>query len=320
MKAFVRPCGLLLAFFLAAHVPVQAAYPDHPVKVIVPFPAGTATDTVARYLFQKLQERIGQPFVIDNRAGAAGSIGAAAAARATPDGYTLFFTVNSVVTINQFIYPKLAYDPMKSFVPVSLVAAVPYVLVANKDAPYKNLQELISAAKAKPESVDYATLGVGTAPHVIMELMGSLAGIQLRHIPYKREGLTAVIGGQVPLILQPTTTVLPLIREGALVALGTTSAKRLTALPDVPAISEVVPKFAGDGWLGLQVPTGTPAAVVQRLNQEVRAVLSLPETAERFGSFGIEAWPSTPEQMRQTIEADSEKWSRVIREKQIAAQ
>lgn len=322
--------GLLLA--LAASITAMApfpavaqtadnagAYPTRPVKMVVPFPAGSSPDIVARYLSQKLHERTGQPFVVDNRAGAGGAIGAEAVARSAPDGYTTFFMVNSIVTMNQFIYKKLGYDPAKDFAPVSLVAAVPYVLLAHKNLGAANLQELIAKAKAKPGSIDYASAGIGGAGHVIMELMSSEADIRLMHIPFKADGLAAVIGGQVPLMFQPTTTAVAQVRKGSLIALGTTGTKRLAALPDTPAISEVLPRFAADGWQGLMVPAGTPAAVVERLNKDMAAILALPETAERFSTLGIEAWHSSPQKMQDTIAADSVKWGKVIQAARIEA-
>jgi tripartite-type tricarboxylate transporter receptor subunit TctC len=323
MKTFLRWLGAALALStaLTAAGPAAAqAWPSRPVKVIVPFPAGTSPDIVARHMTQKLNERTGQPFVVENRAGAGGAIGAEAAARAAPDGYTVFFMVNSIVTMNQFIYKKLPYDPVKDFAPVAMVAGVPYVLLAHKDFRAKTLQELIAAAKAKPGSIDYASAGIGGAGHIIMELMSSLAGIQLTHIPFKADGLNAVIGGQVPLMLQPTTTAVAQVRSGALIALGTTGTKRLPMLPDTPTIAEIVPGFAADGWQGVMVPAGTPPAVITRLNREINAILALPETAERFAGLGIQPWTSTPEQMQAQISGDIVKWGKVIREARIEAQ
>jgi tripartite-type tricarboxylate transporter receptor subunit TctC len=324
MKMFMRMCGFVLSASAALTAPVavkaQAAWPTRPIKMVVPFPAGTSPDIVARYLSQKLQERTGQPFVVDNKAGAGGAIGAEAAAHAAPDGYTAFFMVNSVVTMNQFIYKKLPYDPVKDFAPVSMAAGVPYVLLAHKDFAARSLKDLIAAAKARPGSIDYASAGVGGAGHIIMELMSSLAGIQLTHIPFKADGLAAVIGGQVPLMLQPTTTAVAQVKSGTLIALGTTGTQRLPMLPDVPTIAEVVPGFAADGWQGLMVPAATPQPVIERLNKEMGAILALPETADRFGKLGIQPWPSTPQQMQTIIEADIQKWGKVIRDARIEAQ
>ena len=294
-------------------------YPAAPVRVIVPFPAGTSPDIVARYLASRLAERMGQSFVVDNRAGAGGMLAAEAVAKATPDGYTVFHLVNSIVTTNQFIYKKMPYDPVKDFAPVSMVAAVPYILLANKNFKARTLAELITAAKAQPSAINYASMGVGGAGHVIIELMCSLAGIQLTHVPYKTGGLVDVIGGQVPLILQPTTTALEHIKAGAVIALGTTSNRRLPALPNVPSIAEVVPGFEADGWQGVVVPAGTPPQILDRLNREITAVLALPETASRFETLGIQVWSSTASEMGSIIAKDIAKWGRVIRNAGIEA-
>jgi tripartite-type tricarboxylate transporter receptor subunit TctC len=318
-----RRAMLALALTAPAWSLAQSAgsdYPQRAVKVIVPFAAGTSPDIVARYMAQKLHERTGQPFVVDNKAGAGGAIGAEAAARSSADGYTVFFMVNSIVTMNQFIYKKLAYDPAKDFAPVALVAAVPYVLLAHKQLGTNSLAGLIAKAKAAPGKIDYASAGIGGAGHVIMELMGAEAGIQLTHIPFKADGLMAVVGGQVPLMFQPTTTALAQIKKGALIGLGTTSPQRLAALPDVPSIQEVLPHFAADGWQGVMAPAGTPRPVIERLNRELQAILALPETTERFASLGINAWHSSPEKMQETIAADTAKWGKVIREARIEAQ
>jgi tripartite-type tricarboxylate transporter receptor subunit TctC len=221
--------------------------------------------------------------------------------------------------MNQFIYKKLAYDPVKDFAPVSMVAGIPYVLLASKDFKAHTLPELISAAKAKPGAINYASMGVGGARHVIMELMCSLAAIQLTHVPYKAGALVDVIGGQVPLTLEPATTALEQIKAGVVIALGTTGKRRLPALPNVPTIAEVVPGFEGDGWQGVEVPAGTPRQIIDRLNREITAVLALPETAGRFETLGIQVWPSTAREMESIIGADIDKWGRVIRNAGIEA-
>jgi tripartite-type tricarboxylate transporter receptor subunit TctC len=311
---------LVFATLLAANHAQAQAYPSKPIRIVVPFPAGTSPDIVARYLSQKLGERLGQPLPVDNRAGAGGVLGAEAVAKAQPDGYTLFFMANSIVTMNQFIYKKLPYDPVRDFAPVTLIANVPYVLLANKDFPAKSLKEMLAMAKAQPGKVNYASYGVGGAGHVIMELLSSMSGAKLTHIPYKANALADVIGGQVPLILQPTTTAIEQSKKGNVIPLGSTGEKRLALLPNVPTIAEVVPGFAADGWQGMMAPAGTPPAIITRLNQEILAVLALPETAERFASLGIEAWPSSPKQMESTITADIGKWGKVIRDAGIEPQ
>ncbi len=304
----------------ATQAAAQASYPSRPVTMIVPFPAGSSPDIVARFVGQKLQDRTGQSFVIDNRAGAGGAIGAEVVARAPADGYTLFFMVNSIVTTNQFIYKTLRYDPVKDFAPVSLVAAVPYVLLAHKDFAAKSLRDLIAMAKAKPGSIDYASHGIGGAGHVIIELMNSLAGIRMTHIPFSTGAMNAVLGNQVPLILQPTTTALTQIKSGTLIGLGSTGTQRLPALPDMPTIGEIVPGFEADGWQGLMAPAGTPSAAIDRINREMAAILAQPDTVERFTALGIQAWPSTPQKMQEVITADIQKWGKVIRDAGVVPQ
>jgi tripartite-type tricarboxylate transporter receptor subunit TctC len=328
MNASIRDCltRLALAMLFLAPWPgmaQQVTWPSKPVRIIVPFPAGTSPDIVARFLAQKLGERQSgapQSIVIDNRAGAGGALGAEAAARAAPDGHTLFFMANSIVTMNQFVYKKLPYDPVKDFQGITLVAAVPYVLLANKDFQAKTLKDLIVMAQAQPGRINYASFGVGGAGHVIIELMSNLAGIQLTHIPYKTGALLDVIGGQVPLILQPTTTAIEQIKKGTVIGLGITSTKRLPALPGVPSIAEVVPGFAADGWQGMMMPAGSPAGLAERIARDVASVLALPETAERFATLGIEAWPSSPKEMESVIAADIIKWGNVIRGAKIEPQ
>lgn len=313
--------GITLVSFCMAWQSGRAAesYPAKPLRVIVPFPAGTSPDVVARYLGSKLADRMGQAFVVDNRAGAGGMMGAEAAAKSAPDGYTIFFMVNSIVTMNQFIYKKMPYDPVKDFAPVSIVAGIPYVLIANKDFKARTLAELISAAKANPNAINYASMGVGGARHVIVELMNSMAGIQLTHVPYKSGALVDVIGGQVQLTLEPVTTALEQIKAGSVIALGTTGKRRLPVLPNVPTIGEVLPGFEADGWQGVEVPARTPPEIISRLNREFAAVLALPETAARFETLGIQAWASTPSEMETIIAADIDKWGRVIRNAGIEA-
>jgi tripartite-type tricarboxylate transporter receptor subunit TctC len=320
LARWAAACVALLALATPLTAAAQGAYPNKPIRIVVPFPAGTSPDIVARFLAIKLGERLGQPLPVDNRAGAGGVLGAEAVAKAAPDGYTLFFMANSIVTMNQFIYKKLPYDPARDFASVSIIANVPYVLLANKDFSAKTLKDLIAMAKAQPGKVNYASYGVGGAGHVIMELLTSMAGVQLTHIPYKTNALVDVIGGQVPLILQPTTTAIEQSKKGTVIPLGSTGEKRLALLPNVPTIAEVVPGFAADGWQGMMAPAGTPPAIINRLNQEIIAVLALPETAERFAGLGIEAWPSTPKQMDTVIAADVLKWGTVIRNAKIEPQ
>jgi tripartite-type tricarboxylate transporter receptor subunit TctC len=323
MNAVFRFCAAVSVFlFGAVGVTGQGfaqSYPTKTVELVVPFSAGSSPDVVARYLGSKLSDRLGQQFVVVNRGGAGGSLAADSVKRAPADGYTVFFMVNSIVTMNQFIYKQLSYDPATDFVPVSRVAKVPYVLIAHKDFPHKSLNDLISYAKANPGKVNYASAGVGGAGHVIMELMTSLAGVEFTHVPYgKGNPLLDVIAGQVPLIFQPTTTALEQIKRGTVFGLGITG-ERLPQLPDVPSISEVVPGYAADGWQGVIVRTGTPPAVIETLNREIAAVLALPETAETFARLGIQPSPTGVDEFAALIKSDTSKWGDVIRKAGIEA-
>ena len=309
--------GALTTFWPDAHA--QSSYPAKPVKVVVPFPAGSSPDLVARFVSQKLTELMGQPFLIDNRAGAAGLLAAEAVAKSPADGYTLIFMVNSIVAMNPFIYKKLPYDPVNDFAAVSMISAVPYVLIANKDFGSKTLSMLIDSAKAQPSKINYASMGIGGAGHVIMELMTSLADIKLTHVPYKSGALIDVIGGQVPLIFQPTTTALEQIKKGNVIGLGVTSENRLSLLPGVPSIREVVPGFMADGWQGMMAPAQTPVHIIDRLNKEINTVLSSPATVEHFRSLGIDVWATTPKKMEEVIASDIIKWGNVIKKAKIEA-
>lgn len=295
------------------------AYPSKPVEMIVPFAAGSSPDVVARHLSRALSDRMGQQFIVQNRAGAGGAIAADSVVRAPADGHTLFFMVNSVVTMNQFIFKKLNYDAARDFTPVTTVAEVPYVLIAHKDFPHKNLKDVLAFAKSNPNKIDYASAGVGGAGHIIMELMTSMSGVKLNHIPYgKSNPMMDVLAGQVPLIFQPTTTALSQIERGTVFGLGVTG-QRLPSLPDVPAISEFVPGYNADGWQGVIVRSGTPDEIVQRLNKEIRDIISTPEMKETFSKLGITPSGSSSAELKERIAAETVKWGKVIRDAGIEA-
>jgi tripartite-type tricarboxylate transporter receptor subunit TctC len=316
-KRCILNCALVLLTSLVGIASAQTSWPTRPVKIVVPFPSGTSPDIVARLLSQKLSERLGQQFVVENRAGAGGILGTELVAKSAPDGHTVLMTVNSIMAMNPFIYKKLPYDPVKDFQSVSTVSAVSYVLIANKNFKHKTLVDLFSAAKANPKSINYASMGQGGAGHVVVELMSSQANIELMHIPYKAGALVDVISGQVPLILQPTTTALEQIKNGNVFGLGVTHPKRIASLPDVPAIAEFLPGFNGDGWQGLVMPAATPMPIVEQLQKEVSIILAMPDVMAKFASLGIEPWPSTPKQMETIIAQELDKWGSVIRRAKI---
>jgi tripartite-type tricarboxylate transporter receptor subunit TctC len=266
----------LLALLIAGSPAAQTAYPEKPIRIIVGFPPGGQSDSVARLLGQKLAEAMGQPVLIDNVTGAAGNIAAERVAKAAPDGYTLGLLASPQLVINPSLY-KLAFDPVKDFAPVSQVAVSPTMLVAHNDVPAKNFQELIKLARARPGELTFASSGSGTEGHLVGELLKSVAGLDIRHIPYK--GVVAaipdVLGGRVTMMFSPTVVVLPLAREGKLRSLAVTSLKRSSAAPEMPTIAESgYPGFEVTGWQGLLAPAGTPATIVRKLHLETVKALA----------------------------------------------
>ena len=247
----------------------QDPWPSKPIRFVVPFAAGVSPDVVARIISDPLSRALGQPVVVDNRAGAAGIIGADIAAKSPPDGYTIFMAVNSIMGVNPNVYTKLPYDTFHDFTPITQVAIVPYVLITGPRQPYNSLTDLIDKAKAHPKSIEYGSLGVGSGPHVVMEMMNNMARIQMLHVPYKGSPLQDVLAGQIPLAFETATTAVPLIKTGKAKALAITSPRRSPALPDVPTVAELLPGYDGDGWQGIYAPAKTPKPIVDRLNLEI---------------------------------------------------
>ncbi|AGU50527.1 putative Bug-like extracytoplasmic solute binding receptor, TTT family [Variovorax paradoxus B4] len=295
----------------------QGKWPDRPIKVIVPFAAGVSPDVVTRIISEPLARALGQPVVIDNRAGAAGIIGAEIAAKSPGDGYTLFMTVNSIMGINPNVYTKLPYDTFRDFTPVTQVALVPYVLVTGPNQPDATLKDLIARAKAKPGSVDYGSLGIGSGPHVVMEMMNNMASIQMVHVPYKGSPLADVMAGQMPLAFEPATTAIPLVKSGKLRALAITSKKRSAALPDVPAVAELLPGYDGDGWQGFYVPAATPKDIVARFNTEIVKVLKQPDVQRRLIDLGLQPVGSTIDEFAKVSRDEYAKWGKIAKSNNI---
>lgn len=292
-------------------------WPEKPIKMVVPFAAGVSPDVVARMIAEPLGRALGQPVVIDNRAGAAGIIGAEVAARSAGDGYTLFMSVNSIMGINPSVYAKLPYDAVKDFMPVTQVAKVPYVLITGVNQPNKTLKDLVAAAKAKPDSIEYGSLGVGSGPHLVMEMMNNLAGLKMVHIPYKGSPLSDVLAGQVPLAFEPATTALPLIKTGKLVGLAITSAKRNPAMPDIPTVSEVLPGYEGDGWQGIYMPAGTPKEIVARMNAEIVKILKQPDIQQKLTDLGLQPVGNTVEEFERISIGELDKWGKLAKSNNI---
>jgi len=309
MSRFARSAALLAAlmFWFAAGA-VYAAYPDKAIRLIVPFPAGGATDFMARSLAQKLSERLGQPIVVDNRGGAGGTIGAEAVASAPPDGYTLLFSTMGVLAINPSLYDKLRYDPVKDFAPVSLTHATANLLVVHPSVPAKDVKELIALAKAKPGTLTFGSSGNGTSSHLSGELFKSMAGIDITHVPYKGTGpaLTDLLTGRISMMIDTVSVHVENVNAGKLRALGVTSAKRTPSLPNVPTIAEAgLPGFDVSIWLGVLAPAKTPPDVVARLNSEIRKVMAEPEMKAQLLKAGIDPMTSTPDEFTATIKGDA---------------
>jgi tripartite-type tricarboxylate transporter receptor subunit TctC len=293
-----------------------AAYPTKPVRFIVPYPPGGSADILARSIGAKLAEGLAQPVVVDNRPGAGTAIGTEATAKSPPDGYTVMIGTVSSHAINPSLNPNLKYDPVKDFAPVSLVASIPFVLLAHPSLPAGSVQELVALARAKPGALNFSSAGNGTSNHLAGELLKSMTNVEMVHVPYKGSApaLTDLLAGQVNLMFDLVLTAQPHVRSGAARALGVTGRSRSPALPSVPTIDESgVPGYEVSAWFGIFAPAGTPAAVVKRLNAEIVKIMQLPEMKERLASQGAEAMSSTPEQFAAYVTEELAKWSRVVK-------
>ncbi len=307
---------VLLAFALivAAAVAQGTAYPAKPVRIVVPSSPGGGTDILARVLAQKLSESQGQQFVVENRPGAGQVIGIEAVARSAPDGYTLLMAASAIV-INEVLYAKPPYDTLRDFVPVTLGASLPNILVVHPALPVKSVRELIALAKARPGQLNYSSAGSGTSPHLSMELFRLMAGITLTHVPYKGTGPATVdlVAGQVQLSMPNVLTALPQIKGGKLRGLGVTSAKRATGLPDIPAIAETLPGYEAIQWYGLLAPAGTPREIVNKVQAETARILVLPEVKARLAADGADAVGNRPEEFAAYIRTEIAKWGKVAK-------
>jgi tripartite-type tricarboxylate transporter receptor subunit TctC len=306
----------LLAMPVVAAAADRAAYPTKPIRFIVTFAAGGGTDIFARAIALKFTETWGQPVIVDNRAGGNGNIGTDIVAKAPPDGYTILLTTNATIAINPHLQ-KLPYDPVRDFEPVSLVAALPFVLVAHPSLAAKSVSELIALAQAKPGQLNYGSSGGGGGAHLSGEMMQTMTGIKMTHVPYKgaAPALIALLSGEVQFMFVSILTVTPLVESGKVRALGVTSAKRSPSLPNVPAMAET-PGLAGfetDLWYGMLAPAKTDPRIVNQLYRETSRILALPDLKGRFEPTGTVMVGSTPKEFAATIRSDLVKWAKVIK-------
>jgi tripartite-type tricarboxylate transporter receptor subunit TctC len=318
LRLLLAPPGVLAACaFLAAATPTAfaQAYPTKPIRFIVPYAPGGPTDLIARLLAQRMSESWGQAVLVDNRAGANGNIAAEFVARSPGDGHTLLLGNTSIFTINPHVYKKLNYDPIKDFLPVSLVVAAPLVLVVHPSLPTPDVKALIALARAKPDQLAFSSSGYGGISHMAGELLKISTKTAMIHVPYKGAGpaAAAVVGGEVALSFTSTVSTMHHVNAGRLRALGVTSAKRNAQLPKIPAIAEFVPGYEVDPWYGVLVPAGTSESIVKKLNAEIVRIARLPDVGPRLVADGGDVVVNSPGQFAAVIQTDYEKWSRVAR-------
>lgn len=289
-------------------------YPTKPLRLIVPQAPGGTNDAVARILGQNLAERLGQPVVVDNRPGAGGNIGTVQAAQAPKDGYTLLLTISSTQAINPWLYKKTGFDPVKDFTPVAPVGVVPNVLVVHPSFPAKSMREFLEVVRAQKPPYQYASAGNGSLNHLLGAMLNQAAGLQLDHVPYKgvAPALNDVLGGQIPMAFASLPSCIQHIKAGRLRALGVSSSKRSPHVPDIPAIAETLPGFAGELWVGLFVGAGTPDPVVRRLAQEVEAAVGTADVADKFANLGVEKLAGGPEVLANMLKADLALWKPIV--------
>jgi tripartite-type tricarboxylate transporter receptor subunit TctC len=311
----MRKAGIAVLLAVVATNVFAQGYPTKPAKVVVPYPPGGPTDIVARVVSQKLSEQMGQQFIVENRPGAGGNIGAEAVAKSPADGYTLL-VATTAHAINPSLFKSLGYNLTKDFAPVSQLTSGPLVIVANPALPAKSVQELIALAKAKPGTLNYASSGNGQSTHLSAELFATMAGIKMNHIPYKGSApaLTDVMGGQASLMFDTMLSAMPQVKNGKLKAIAVTSASRSAAAPEVPTVAESgLPGYEAIAWNGLLVPAGTPTEVVAKLNAELKKALESPDVRDRFSAQGFGAAWNTREAFAKFIQSELDKWAKVVK-------
>ncbi len=317
-RQFIRMTAALALAAIPAWA--LAAYPERPVQLVVPFAAGSAVDVLGRLLAEHMAPVLGVPVVVQNVPGAAGNIGVAQVAKATPDGYTLVLSGDAAIVVNPAIYDKLPYEPLRDLAPVSQITVTPNILVVGNQVPARSVAELVALAKAQPGKLSFASPGAGTSGHRAGELLRSGAGIDIVHVPYKNSPLTDVVGGNVTMFYAPTATALPLVRDGKLRALATSTLQRLAVLPDLPTMAELgFPGFEAVAWFGLLAPAGTPPEALQRLHAAAVQALALPAVRERLAGMGAQPVGSTPAEFARLIADETPRWARLMRAAGIKA-
>ncbi len=310
---------LLGSLLVIAATASAQPFPNRPVRVVVPFAPGGATDIVTRVVAQKLSEGWGQSVVVDNRAGAGGNIGADITAKAAPDGYTLLMTSGSIVTANPHMYKKMPFNPEKDLIAVTNVASGPQIIAVNPSFAAKTLKDFIAAAKAKPRALTFGSAGIGTQTHLAAENFLYTAGIDMVHVPYKGEGpaLIDLVGGQIHMLTPNLSAEINFVQSGKLRALAVTSRERSRQLPDVPTAADTLPGFENLGWFGFMAPAGTPKAVVDKVHQDTVKALQHPDTRTRFEQLGMAPVGNAPDAFAKAIREESVRWGTIIRERKL---
>ena len=304
----------------AATAAMAQSWPTKPVHLVVAFPPGGIVDTVARQLQPKLQSALGQPVIVENRAGAGGTVGSSEVARSAPDGYKLLMVFDSYATYS-LTYPKLPFNPKKDLAPVTQIARNPLILMVNPQVKADNLQALVALAKADPKALNYASVGAGSSNHLTAELFKSVSGMQAMHVPYKGGGpaMQDLLGGQVQMMFLSAVLAQPHVQSHKLRAVAQTGAQRVPAFASVPTVAESgYPGFDVNSWVGLLAPAATPKPVIDRLNKEIRAIVQDPSFSARLQEQGLSGIGNTPEQFAQALEAESQQWSKLVRERQLS--
>jgi tripartite-type tricarboxylate transporter receptor subunit TctC len=304
----------VLAALPSSHAAAQS-YPAKPIRMIVPFAAGGPNDVIGRVVAQKVSEQIGQQVIVENRAGAGGAIGTAFVGSAPPDGYTILISGTSSLAINPALYKKLPYDPIKDFAPVALVGTAPSLLAMHPSVPVRTIKDLIALAKSRPGQLNYASGGIGSAPHLAGELLNSMAKIKMVHVPFKggSPALTGVMSGEADLFMGGMSAAMPPVKNGRLRGIAVTSPKRSQFMPDLPTIAETLPGYDVVNWYAIFAPAATPKEIVARLNGEIVKAMAAPDTRKRFASLATDAETSTPEELGAYHRREMTKWANVVK-------